>query len=267
MKINEITIKYYSKSSLIYHSEFPTHTKSLPFLSIVQATEGNYDFALNESKYISIPEGGAFVAPKNKMQFIKHIPNPHSKKICCQWIFVEAIINKMYSFDDIYDTPIVFPEQFNNELERLIGRIDYRNIFIDYECIYRILEILAAFSTPHDPGEHSVALKIRNYLSESFQSNITPQTLCEKFRISSATLYRLFQNEFGESPCNYINDLRLKWACVLLEKTTHPIKQISFDTGFNDEFYFSKLFKKKFSVSPTEYRKSYKSGFAKSDDS
>lgn len=265
MKINDVSIQFYSKNSLVYHSGFPTHTKSLPFLSIAQATEGNYDFALNESNYISIPEGGAFVAPKNKMQFIKHIPNQQSKRICCQWIFVETRINKIYSFDDIYDTPIVFPEQFNGELETLIRRIDYKNIYNDYACIYRILEILAAFSTPHDPNEHSIALKIRNYLSESFKSNITPKMLCEKFRISSATLYRLFQNEFGESPCNYINDLRLKWACVLLEKTTNSIKQISFDTGFNDEFYFSKLFKKKFSVSPTEYRKSFKSGVIKND--
>ena len=70
--------------------------------------------------------------------------------------------------------------------------------------------------------------------------------------------YSLFRKEFkritGKSPNQYLLDLRLEKAKYLLVMTTLNISEIGYQTGFDSIFYFSKLFKKKYSCSPKKYR-------------
>lgn len=57
----------------------------------------------------------------------------------------------------------------------------------------------------------------------------------------------------------YINELRLNYASNLLLHTNTPILEICFDCGFQSVSYFYKVFKKKYGISPKEFKKQYKS--------
>ena len=72
--------------------------------------------------------------------------------------------------------------------------------------------------------------------------------------MSVPTVFRKFKAGFGMTPANYINSVRLAQAAVMLEMTQKPAGSIGYEVGFEDVFYFSKLFKQKYGVAPTMYR-------------
>ncbi len=68
-------------------------------------------------------------------------------------------------------------------------------------------------------------------------------------------LCHLFQKHLGTTPVNYINDIRLEYAANLLTFTDKHIIDINEDSGFNNLSHFYHLFKRKYGVSPMQYRR------------
>ena len=66
---------------------------------------------------------------------------------------------------------------------------------------------------------------------------------------------RIFREQFGIPPKQYLMDLKLKKACGLLQSTGLPVSVVAESLGFEDALAFSRLFKKEFSMSPSAYRK------------
>nr|WP_243145844.1 AraC family transcriptional regulator [Clostridium chromiireducens] len=72
--------------------------------------------------------------------------------------------------------------------------------------------------------------------------------------LSSVYISKVFKEKTGESPINYLINLRLEKAKDLLISTESPIKSIAQSVGYSDAYYFSKLFKKYYGHSPYKYR-------------
>jgi AraC-like DNA-binding protein len=69
-------------------------------------------------------------------------------------------------------------------------------------------------------------------------------------------LSKMFSHYIGQSPMQYLTSLRLERATVLLRNRQHfTIEEIALSVGYRDSFYFSKLFKQKYGLSPSEYSK------------
>ena len=66
---------------------------------------------------------------------------------------------------------------------------------------------------------------------------------------------RLFRATLGLPPYRYVLNRKIEIACQLLTETGMSIRDISSYLSFEDEFYFSGLFRRKMGVSPTQYRK------------
>ena len=62
-----------------------------------------------------------------------------------------------------------------------------------------------------------------------------------------------FKNELNQGITSYINDLRLEKSKALLEE--HSVKEVASLVGFEDANYFSRIFKKKYGVSPSAFSK------------
>ena len=73
--------------------------------------------------------------------------------------------------------------------------------------------------------------------------------------VSSFYLSKLFKEEKGETYINFVSDRRLEKSCQLLESTELSIKEITSEVGYNDQNYYSRIFKTKYGLSPKEYRK------------
>ena len=79
--------------------------------------------------------------------------------------------------------------------------------------------------------------------------------MSEHVGLSSSYLCRIFKEETGLSMNAYITNLRMSKAGELLNDTNSYIKEVAISVGFEDQLYFSRLFKRYSGVTPSEYRK------------
>ena len=96
--------------------------------------------------------------------------------------------------------------------------------------------------------------KTINFININLSSKISLSDIAKSLDINSAYLSSLFSNEYGCTITTYINDKRLEKAISLLINTNKTILEISSECGFNDTHYFMRIFKKKYKVTPTQYR-------------
>lgn len=93
-----------------------------------------------------------------------------------------------------------------------------------------------------------------NLSDTEFSSTILAAHIC----LSRAQLNRKINTEFGTDTSHYIRERRLEHACRMLRTTNMTIMDIQISCGFESPGYFSRVFKQRFDLSPSEYRKSNK---------
>lgn len=96
-----------------------------------------------------------------------------------------------------------------------------------------------------------------NYINTNINQDIYISDLAKLCYISEASLNRLFNKIFKISPYEYIKNVRLEKALLLLN-TDKSILEISIDVGFPSISCFNKAFKKKYNISPKKYMKNLK---------
>jgi signal transduction histidine kinase/DNA-binding response OmpR family regulator len=80
------------------------------------------------------------------------------------------------------------------------------------------------------------------------------ETFSDEIALSRTQLHRKLKAITGLSAGEFIQDIRLRRAALLIRQKADSITQIAYQVGFNDQSYFSKCFRKKFQVSPSEYQ-------------
>ena len=92
------------------------------------------------------------------------------------------------------------------------------------------------------------------YLEENLtNSQLSVEELSRHLGMSRSTLYNKILEITGQTPVEYIRNIKLDKAAVLLEKSDMQIAQIAYSVGFSTPNYFAKSFKAKFGVLPSEY--------------
>lgn len=98
--------------------------------------------------------------------------------------------------------------------------------------------------------------QIVNYLDEHCNEKISLDRIAKNMYLSPVYISKIFKEETGESPINYLIKIRLEKAKSMLEADEPvSIKKIATSVGYDDAYHFSKLFKKYYGVSPLHYRK------------
>lgn len=90
-----------------------------------------------------------------------------------------------------------------------------------------------------------------NLSDPSFNSTMLAAHMC----LSRAQLNRKVNAELGTDTTHYIRDRRLEHACQMLKKNNMSIMDVQVACGFDSPGYFSRVFKQKYNMSPSEYRK------------
>ena len=97
--------------------------------------------------------------------------------------------------------------------------------------------------------------KIKSYIQQHYAEAISITDIANNFGIKRRYLTSVFQRYIGISPIEYLTACRIHKAQELLSFTEKQILEISNSVGYADNLYFSRVFKKKTGMSPTEYRK------------
>ncbi|MEM9913337.1 MAG: helix-turn-helix domain-containing protein [Planctomycetota bacterium] len=94
-------------------------------------------------------------------------------------------------------------------------------------------------------------------LENSYEQPWTVEQLAEATHLSPSQLVRVFRKATGQTPLNYLIQLRLRQAVRLLEDTDLNITQIAHQVGFADSNYFARQFRQRMDATPTQYRKAH----------
>ncbi|MCM4161630.1 AraC family transcriptional regulator [Antarcticibacterium flavum] len=124
------------------------------------------------------------------------------------------------------------------------------------ELIIRLLQTKAKLMLIGDETlfDNNRMAFIVKYMREHLTENINVDKLADKACMSSSNFYRSFKNTLGESPIDYLNGERIKFAKKLIQKTDWKFADIAFKSGFNNTSYFNRQFKKLEKITPNQYR-------------
>ena len=92
------------------------------------------------------------------------------------------------------------------------------------------------------------------YVSENFNAKITLASLNKKFNISPNYICNLFAKHYNSTLVIFLTNLRMKAAAAQMQTTELPFKSIAVDCGYRDYFYFCRVFKEFYGVTPSQYR-------------
>lgn len=105
--------------------------------------------------------------------------------------------------------------------------------------------------------ETSIKIKsILQFIHKNYNKDLSISEIASTCNFSEYHFMRFFKKYIGMTCIEYINNYRLEIASSLLSKSEKSILDISFEVGFNSVSYFNKVFKKKYSITPKEFRNS-----------
>ena len=93
-----------------------------------------------------------------------------------------------------------------------------------------------------------------DYVHKNYSKQITIDDICDKFKINKCYFCYMFKKETGQTFINYLNNYKIEKSKNLLENTNMTLLDISLEVGFNNQSYYSTIFKKYTNMTPLEYR-------------
>ena len=97
--------------------------------------------------------------------------------------------------------------------------------------------------------------KITSYINKNFDKDISLENIAKEFETSANYLGKQFKNLLGITYNDYINRVRMRFACNLISSTDLSMKEIAHSAGYSSTEYFYSVFKKTIGVTPKVYRK------------
>jgi AraC-like DNA-binding protein len=252
-------IGYYPKAS--YH--FRERTTGTSQFILIYCIDGKGEIRLNETIH-SIPSDHFFIIPAGMPHaYRSDEQNPWSiywihfsglksgnySRVACQALPIER--SKTSRINDRID---LFSEIFRN-LDRgfSIETLEYVNL-----CLPHLLASfthLSQFRLIKESGEKDPVVQSINFMLESLTKKLKLGEIAAETGLSASHYSRLFQNRTGHSPIDYFIQLKIQRACRLLDNSGWMIADVAREMGFDDQFYFSRVFRKVMGMSPGEYRK------------
>jgi len=183
----------------------------------------------------------------------------HKKEVACNGIL----------FNDIYSEPFVtisdfIYEEIRNIFERM-KRVEDSKLDYDDSILKSYLQVVLALSSKEKQLKMSseiqesignaTILQFQQLLDEHFREAKEVAFYASKYKLTVNTFSKRIKKHFGKSPTQLIQERIVLEAKKLLHLTVKPIREIAVDLNFEDEFYFSRYFKKNVGISPKDFRK------------
>ncbi len=93
-----------------------------------------------------------------------------------------------------------------------------------------------------------------NYINENYKKAITLESIANYVHLNSSYFSTLFKKETGMKFSDYLNKVRIEESKKLLKDIGISILEVSLEVGFEDQSYYSKVFRKVTGMTPKEYR-------------
>jgi AraC-like DNA-binding protein len=138
----------------------------------------------------------------------------------------------------------------------LANGYNFSNISYANLCLYRFLSFFLFPNTKYsleeenNPLDQSIA-----FMKTNIGKRLTTEDIAQRFKYSASHYTAIFKQKTGMSPIDYFIRLKIHFACQLLTQTNLKIKEVADRIGYDDPYYFSRLFKQVIGQSPKGYKK------------
>ncbi|MFV0553158.1 MAG: AraC family transcriptional regulator [Mangrovibacterium sp.] len=160
------------------------------------------------------------------------------------------------STNRINDRLTLFEEMIQNlEMGYSIDNLNYANI-----CLAHFLASFRYLSQFRQINNKDFDLSDKSilFMKNKLDKKLTLDDLAHEAGLSVSQYSLAFRQKTGKSPIDYLIQLRIQKACQLLDHTLLSVKEIAQKVGYDDAYYFSRIFKKMMNVPPKEYRRNSK---------
>ena len=235
-------------------------------VELVYITKGSLEFGLGQELW-HMEEGDFAIAFPNMI----HHYQVFSKDIneACFILAAPSICGSFAEKLQKYypESPVIPREQVSEEIIYAIQFLA-KTQQEDFIAEQAYLQILLAKSLPYlelaergtMEGSGFVYQSVC-YIAEHFKEDFSLSQMASDLGVSKYVLSRLFSNTFHTNFIKYINEMRLDYACTLLEDTNRTITDICMEAGFESQRTFNRVFRKQFHMTPREFRNHWKDRF------
>ncbi len=129
-----------------------------------------------------------------------------------------------------------------------------RGMLVNAALLKLLYYISDAVKNDQQSSKENMILPVLTYINANYNKKITLDMLSAISGYSKSRLSHLFAEITGTTPIRYQNGVRLKISCEMLMYTKYNIKEIALNCGFSDQLYYSRIFRKRYGTSPSEYR-------------
>lgn len=169
--------------------------------------------------------------------------------------FLNKLSNaKPHAMKDIYGISDLF-EKALKEAENPYNPVSLQLIMV------KIITVMAglcsgqsAMMYKKDVGLSSLVRKVEMLLNDSSLKELTVDTIARSLHMSYGHLARTYKKQTGNTILERLNQIRIEKSKEYLLNTDYSIKELSFKAGFESQFYFSRLFRLKTGMTPSEFR-------------
>ena len=171
--------------------------------------------------------------------------------------------NLGYQFDNIH--PGIYPHQIGDKQKELISHISgnlmhgSKSFNLQHSLAIYNLILSTVITIPKDRWQEftigNKIVQVLNYINQHLDESLSNEMLAGTIHMAPNSFARLFKQQTGQTPQDFIRKKRVENASRLLYHSDQSIKQISDECGFNDRYYFTRVFSQEMGISPARYRK------------
>ncbi len=259
-----------------YYTNFPIHWHEE--MEIINVFQGEMEINIDLANYVIHQGEIAIIKPGELHSFRQH------ENASCK--FLSMLFNTRLLDNNLCDSTAVryISPFFENDItgpsiitpetpgyEKILSIVDSSFEIYDkkqpfyelklksqlFDLFYQILSQCCTINTVENPLKTHTSRNIKTvieYIQKNYNTCISIAELARLLDLSEHYFMRFFKSHIGIPCVEYINDYRLNVAAKMLSETHKPISEISTQVGINNISYFNRLFKKKFNITPREYR-------------
>jgi AraC-like DNA-binding protein len=224
----------------------------LGYYLVVYVVEGRGCFTADDRQYV-LRKGQTFVARPGELV---RWESDNQQSCTVAWVGFEAA-GLVGDDDFVLNRQDVFTIPGCRRLfEEMTACTDLRPS-LELRLCGKICEMLAVMTDDFGEIEPAVADYVgraKNYIHANYARDVSVQGIARNLGLSRSYFSALFSREEGISPQEYLVDYRLRKAAELIGKYGLRPGEAAAASGYTDVFTFSKMFKKKFGVSPGKYQ-------------
>lgn len=148
--------------------------------------------------------------------------------------------------------PIYVDQLSNTMIQRIADFTRSDNIL---DLWNEMLQKYCALVNNHSTRDYSLPIqRVIIQINLDLSADLSLKAMAEHLNVNASYLSNLFHKETGVTLSHYVNQKRMEYAAWMLSTTQLPISTIAQHCGILDDNYFTKLFKKHYDITPTQYR-------------